>query len=186
MRFLNFYTHAQVTSCVFECWICLHCTKSASSSLPRRSLSTLRNAEWQRFRSDFSTNTKHCVLTLNLWIQNQVQRNTNNEHADGLNAHWNACSVSFVTDALLFPLAVAGKLPRGRSLHSPRTRDPVASLPVWSSSSRVLVEKLIVAQLVKKFTAYYGTPSFITVFTRNRHWSLSWARWIQSTPSHSL
>jgi len=31
--------------------------------------------------------------------------------------------------------------------------------------SRVLLEKLIVAQLVKKFPAFYGTRSFITVFT---------------------
>jgi hypothetical protein len=27
-------------------------------------------------------------------------------------------------------------------------------------------------------------PKFIAVFTRARHWSLSWAKWIQSTPSH--
>jgi hypothetical protein len=40
--------------------------------------------------------------------------------------------------------------------------------------------------LFKKFTAFYGTPSFITVFTRTRHWSLSWATWIQFTPSHPI
>jgi hypothetical protein len=27
---------------------------------------------------------------------------------------------------------------------------------------------------------------FITVFTRARHWSLSWARWIQSIPFHPI
>jgi hypothetical protein len=43
--------------------------------------------------------------------------------------------------------------------------------------SRVL-EKLIITQLVKKFPAFYGTRSFITVFTRALHWSLSWAKFI--------
>jgi hypothetical protein len=31
----------------------------------------------------------------------------------------------------------------------------------------------------------YETRRFINVFTRTRHWSLSWVRWIQSTNSHS-
>jgi hypothetical protein len=35
-------------------------------------------------------------------------------------------------------------------------------------------------------SAFYGTKMFITVFTRGRHWSLSWARWIQFTPSQSI
>jgi hypothetical protein len=34
------------------------------------------------------------------------------------------------------------------------------------------------AQPVTKFRALYGTRMFVTVFTRARHWSLSWARWI--------
>jgi len=42
--------------------------------------------------------------------------------------------------------------------------------------SRVL-EKLIVAQPVKKFRAFYGTQRFITVVTSSRHWSICWARW---------
>jgi len=39
-----------------------------------------------------------------------------------------------------------------------------------------ILEKLTVTQLVKKFPAFYGTESFITVFTRGRHRSLSLAR----------
>jgi len=39
---------------------------------------------------------------------------------------------------------------------------------------------------VKNLPAFYGALRFITVFTRARHWSLSWARWIQSTPSHPI
>jgi len=44
--------------------------------------------------------------------------------------------------------------------------------------SRVVLEKLIVTQLVKKFALFYRTRRFITVFTRIRHWSLSCSsRW---------
>jgi len=39
--------------------------------------------------------------------------------------------------------------------------------------SRVLLEKLTVTQLVKKFPAFYGTRSFITMFTKARHLFLS-------------
>jgi len=35
---------------------------------------------------------------------------------------------------------------------------------------------LIVTQLIKKLFTFYGT----------RHWSLSWARWIESTPFHPI
>ena len=51
--------------------------------------------------------------------------------------------------------------------------------------SRVLLQKLTGFQLVKKFPAFYGTQKFITAFTSARHLSLSWARSIQSIPSHS-
>ena len=50
--------------------------------------------------------------------------------------------------------------------------------------SRVLLEKLNGSQLIKKFPAFYGTRRFITKFTRARHLSLSWARSIQSMPTH--
>jgi hypothetical protein len=39
---------------------------------------------------------------------------------------------------------------------------------------------------VKKFYAFYGILWFTTVFIRARHWSQSWARCIQSKPSHCL
>jgi hypothetical protein len=47
------------------------------------------------------------------------------------------------------------------------------------SWSWALLEKLPLVQLLKKFSAFYGTRRFITVFTRALHWSLSWARSIQ-------
>jgi hypothetical protein len=49
--------------------------------------------------------------------------------------------------------------------------------------SRVLLSS---AKLVKNFPVFYGTRRFITVFTRIRHLSQSWARWIQSIPSKSI
>jgi len=48
------------------------------------------------------------------------------------------------------------------------------------------METITVSRLVKKFRSFYGNQMFITVYTRTRHWSLSWARWIQSTPSHPI
>ena len=39
--------------------------------------------------------------------------------------------------------------------------------------STVLLEKLTVSQLVKKFSAFYGTLWFITAFTSAHHMSLS-------------
>jgi len=38
--------------------------------------------------------------------------------------------------------------------------------------SPYVLQKLLVAQLVKKFPSFYETRRFITVFTRARHWSL--------------
>jgi hypothetical protein len=56
----------------------------------------------------------------------------------------------------------------GRGLDSAASRqDPVAAI----RGARLLLEKLIVAQLFKKFSAYYGSRRFITVFTKARHWS---------------
>jgi len=51
---------------------------------------------------------------------------------------------------------------------------------------RVLLEKLIVTQLLKKFPTFYGIQMFFTVLKRPRHWLLSWSRWIQSTPSNPI
>jgi hypothetical protein len=54
---------------------------------------------------------------------------------------------------------------------------------LWTTLGRVLLEKLSV---INKYRAFYITRRFITVFTRTRHWYLSWARWIQSTTSHRI
>jgi hypothetical protein len=52
--------------------------------------------------------------------------------------------------------------------------------------NRVPVERLIVAQLVKKLPAFYETCGFITVFTRARHRYLPYATPTGSTPSHPI
>jgi hypothetical protein len=52
--------------------------------------------------------------------------------------------------------------------------------------SWALLEKLPIVQPLKKLPAFYGTRRFIAVFTEALHWSLSWARLIQSTPSYPL
>jgi hypothetical protein len=57
----------------------------------------------------------------------------------------------------------------------------IINLTSWSWA---LLEKLPVVQLLQNFPAFYGTRRFITVFTRGLHWSLSWARSIQTTPPH--
>ena len=44
---------------------------------------------------------------------------------------------------------------------------------LFTPRSRVLLEKLTDFQLVKKFSAFYGTQRFITAFTGARHLSLS-------------
>jgi hypothetical protein len=65
-----------------------------------------------------------------------------------------------------------------------RLLNPLPILP-WNTQSRVLLEKLTVARLAKNFPILYGARRFITVFTRDLHWTISWASWIQST-SHTL
>ena len=52
--------------------------------------------------------------------------------------------------------------------------------------SRVLLGKLTVSQLVKKFPAFHGTRRFITAITNACHLSLSWARSTQFMPPNPL
>jgi hypothetical protein len=55
------------------------------------------------------------------------------------------------------------------TLHSKRSELNKGLAP----RNRALLEKLTVAHLVKKFAAFYEIPSFITVYTRACHWTLS-------------
>jgi hypothetical protein len=46
---------------------------------------------------------------------------------------------------------------------------------------RAVIENLIVARLVKKFPAFYGTRNFVSIFARAWRWSLARAQLIQFT-----
>jgi hypothetical protein len=52
--------------------------------------------------------------------------------------------------------------------------------------SWALLEKLPIVQPLKNFPTFYETRRLITVFTRAPQCSLSWARSIQSIPSHTI
>jgi hypothetical protein len=64
-------------------------------------------------------------------------------------------------------------------------RDQRIILKLTRSWSWALLEKPPIVQPLRNFPAFYGTRTFITVFTRAFHWSLSWARSIQSIPPPS-
>jgi hypothetical protein len=55
-----------------------------------------------------------------------------------------------------------------------------ANGPFWLNSiiiclswSRTLQEKVIITQLVEKYSSFYGTLRFVTFFTRTRHWPVT-------------
>jgi hypothetical protein len=56
-------------------------------------------------------------------------------------------------------------------------------LTPWSWA---LLEKPLVAQLLKNIPIFYGTRMFTAVFNRALQWSLSWSRPIQSVALHSI
>ena len=78
------------------------------------------------------------------------------------------------------------KSPEVQSLYYLRSseRKNIDSFTYALTPWRIIIpEKLIGFQLVKKFPAFYGTPKFITAFTRACYLSLSWARSTQSMPN---
>jgi hypothetical protein len=58
-------------------------------------------------------------------------------------------------------------------------------LRCWNESTVFThcLEKLVVAQPVQKFFAFYGAQRLVSVLRRDCCWSLLWARWIPSMPS---
>jgi hypothetical protein len=54
-------------------------------------------------------------------------------------------------------------------------------LTKWLASwNRFVLERLILAYLIKEFPTFYGIRKFTAVC----YWSISWASWIRSTSSH--
>ena len=100
---------------------------------------------------------------------------------------WDTELISYKESCIFeFPMAVNSKVPVFRDADSLShfTGTCCIILYLFTPLSRVLIEKLTGSQLVKKFSAFYGTRRFITVFTSARHLSLSWASPIQSMPPH--
>jgi len=60
------------------------------------------------------------------------------------------------------------------------------SITTLNKRSGIFTVKLIVVELVKKFAIFNETRKFINIFIRAHHWSLTWARWIQPTSSHTV
>jgi hypothetical protein len=77
-------------------------------------------------------------------------------------------------------------------LHMPRTKASYVHFAGMGQDKRVTntfygakIFLIVVLQL-KKFSEFYGTRRFITVFTTTRQWSLSWARRIKSVLSQPI
>jgi hypothetical protein len=64
---------------------------------------------------------------------------------------------------------------------NPLMNEPFGKLKYRQHGADSILETPTVAKLLKKFPTFYGTRRFIIVLTITRHWSLSWARWIQRT-----
>jgi hypothetical protein len=67
-------------------------------------------------------------------------------------------------------------VPKSKGSHGSNDPESYYQTP-WN---RVLLEKLTVSQLVKKFPAFYRLDRFITVSTTDSHRTQSWDGWIQS------
>jgi hypothetical protein len=52
--------------------------------------------------------------------------------------------------------------------------------------SWILLQNPLVSQIFKNLGVFYGSWSFIIVFTRPRHWPIFWARWSQSILPHHI
>jgi len=59
-----------------------------------------------------------------------------------------------------------------------------STLDLLTAWNRVLLEKLSISQLLKKFPAFYGTRRFIAAFTSAGQLSISWVSSIQSILPH--
>jgi hypothetical protein len=71
---------------------------------------------------------------------------------------------------------------KGTSCYYPRHEAILLTYSLHGAES--LLRKLTGFQLVKKFSAFYGTWRFIPVFTSARHLFLSWASSFQPVPPH--
>jgi hypothetical protein len=65
-----------------------------------------------------------------------------------------------------------------RWFNTARTKEPCDWL---HTCSRLVLETIRVARLFKKILVFYAHKSFINILRTVLHWTLSWARWVQSS-----
>ena len=87
---------------------------------------------------------------------------------------WTVCTIPWVG-----PWLTATNQPTDRPTNKPPSL-------CGRIAHEIIIIIIIIPQPANKFPAFYTTRRFITVFTTARHLSLSWARWIQSTPSRTM
>jgi hypothetical protein len=76
---------------------------------------------------------------------------------------------------------------RGHQLHSKRISGNCTPRSTRYTRCRVPLQNLTVALRVSKLPAFYGTRSFITVFTTAGHYTLSWATSVEPhSSSHNI
>jgi hypothetical protein len=110
-----------------------------------------------------------CIVNISRWQINGRQLSLLGTYTNHKKALW---------DREQNPLSI--RTPRNQILVH------VITSSLTHSWSWALLENLSIVQLLKNFPAFYGTRRFITVFTRALHWSLFWARSIQSIPYHPI
>jgi hypothetical protein len=89
-----------------------------------------------------------------------------------------------VWDHALRRISCAGTHPDSFSC----SQEPTMSWSRWLTLSpcRRITEKIIVLQLNKTLYSFHGKCEFVAVFIRIRHWYVYLARWILSTPLHTV
>jgi hypothetical protein len=99
---------------------------------------------------------------------------------EGVCSDWYPCL--YQNAGIVFQIGLDHFLPISISVF----RNHATIFIITHSWSWALLEKLPVVQLLNIFPGFYGTRRLITVFTRAIHWSLSWARSVQSVLSHPI
>jgi len=90
------------------------------------------------------------------------------------NKRHNQSGETIILSAGLYRYKTRAQLgPVGKSRDQTERLPKSAECPSLTPWSRILLEKLTGSQLVKKFSAFYRTRRFVTVFTSARHLFLS-------------
>jgi len=148
---------------------------------------TYTKTNWvEGIRKQWLDATVHRVVNLRRTTLRRILRIWGLEMCSGLSCSWSDPVAYFcwmvrreVNEAVSVAEVILHR-ETSQSHYAQRTIKKLSSAiqqsPFWEANTH----------LVKKSPAFYGTLSFITMFTTARHWSLSRVRWIKSTLSHSV